>query len=99
MRSQFVVFLLIQSSFREVRNQQTLSCFSAGAKEERDVTRHFGKFFLYSSSIFSTKVSHWYWQSYPGRTEMIEKAIVTEHPDICPALPSGSDTEVLPSQL
>lgn len=44
MRNQFVAFPLVQSSFLEVRNQQILSCFSAGPKREGDATRHFGKF-------------------------------------------------------
>lgn len=52
--------------------------FSLGPKKEGNVMRHFGKFFLYSSSDFSPELLHWCWQKYAGWIKMIEKAILTE---------------------
>lgn len=64
--------------------------FSSGPKKEENVIRHFGKFFLYSSSVFSPELLHWDWQDYAGGIEMIEKDTVPEHPCHAPVLPSGN---------
>lgn len=65
--------------------------FSLGPKKEGNVMRQFGKFFLYSISIFPLELLHWYWQNYAGWIEMIEKAIITEwHPCHSPVLHSGN---------